>query len=334
MSVSLRTMPDSERQQREADIAARWADARPHLSEHGRRIWLGTEAKRLGYGGIKFVAAATGAAINTVTAGVADLGKDPGELHDEGGPRRVRRPGGGRKKAEDKDPELPAVLEKLLEGEGEAGDPMTPQLRWTSKSLDKLSDELAAQGHEASPAKVRGLMRQAGWRLQSNNKSAEKRVPHEDRDPQFRYINRLTSAFVRGGLPVVSIDAKKKELVGNFANGGREWAPAGQAPSTTGLDLHRLKTQAPPEMGGAGVCLVRAAPGGPAKALVDGLVVFADEVEQAADLAEGEADQAPGRAGAARGGVLCLFRIFRVFCSVSWLRLSTGSGSPFWIHVS
>jgi hypothetical protein len=87
-------------------------------------------------------------------------------------------------------------------------------------------------------------------------------------------------------------------------------------------------------MGGAGVGLVRAAPGGPAKPLVDGLLVFADEVEQAADLAEGEADQAAGRPGAARNGVLCLFRIVRVFCSVTWLWLSTGGGSPFWIYVA
>ncbi|HUY51858.1 MAG TPA: ISAzo13 family transposase, partial [Streptosporangiaceae bacterium] len=143
MSVSLRTMPDSEREQREAEIAAKWADARPHLSEHGRRIWLGAEAKPLGYGGIKFVAQATGAAINTVRDGLADLGKDPGELQDEDGPRRVRRPGGGRKKAEEKDPGLASALEDLLTSEGEAGDPMTPALQWTSRSLVTLSDELA-----------------------------------------------------------------------------------------------------------------------------------------------------------------------------------------------
>ena len=156
MSVSLRTMPDSEREQREAEIAAKWADARPHLSEHGRRIWLGAEAKRLGYGGIKFVAQATGAAINTVRDGLADLGKDPGELQDEDGPRRVRRLGGGRKKAEEKDPGLASALENLLECEGEAGDPMTPALQWTSRSLVTLPDELAGQGHDASPAKARG----------------------------------------------------------------------------------------------------------------------------------------------------------------------------------
>jgi Rhodopirellula transposase DDE domain len=237
MSVSLRTMPDSEREQREAEIAAKWADARLHLSEHGRRIWLGAEAKPLGYGGIKFVAQATGAAINTVRNGLADLRKDPGELQDEDGPRRVRRPGGGRKKAEEKDPGLASALEDLLKCEGEAGDPMTPALQWTSRSLVTLSDELAGQGHDASPTKVRGLMRQAGWRLQSDNKSLEKRETHKDRDPQFRYINALASMFISAGLPVVSIDTKKKELVGNFANGGREWAPAGQAPAVFDHDF-------------------------------------------------------------------------------------------------
>ena len=230
MSVSLRTMPDAEREQRRAEVAAKWADARPHLSEHGRRIWLGAEARALGHGGMKFVAQATGTAINTVRDGLADLEKDPAGLQGEDGSRRVRRPGGGRKKSEDKDPELPAALEELLKAEGEAGDPMTPALRWTSKSLVTLSEQLAEQGHDASPAKVRGLMRQDGWRLQSNNKSVEKRETHPDRDAQFRYINAATSMFISSGLPVASIDAKKKELVGNFASGGREWAPAGQAP--------------------------------------------------------------------------------------------------------
>ena len=119
MSVSLRTMPGPEREQREAEIAGKWADASPHLGERARRIWLGTEAGQLGYGGIRFVAEATGAAIATVRSGIADLGKDP----EEG---RVRRPGGGRKKAEDKDPELPAALDALLDDDrSEAGDPMT-----------------------------------------------------------------------------------------------------------------------------------------------------------------------------------------------------------------
>ncbi|MGH3225714.1 MAG: ISAzo13 family transposase [Streptosporangiaceae bacterium] len=227
-------MPDSGRDRLQAGIAGKWADLSPRLDERSRRLWLGTEAKHLGYGGIKFVATATGAAIETVRGGQADLGRDP--EGQEGGSRRVRRPGGGRKKAEDGDPELPAALDALLDEES-AADPMTPRLRWTSKSLDKLSGELTAQGHEASPTKVRGLMRQAGWRLQSNNKSVEKGPPHPDRDPQFRYINRLAGAFIRAGQPVVSLDTKKKELVGNFANGGREWAPAGQAPSVFDHDF-------------------------------------------------------------------------------------------------
>ncbi|MGH3260350.1 MAG: ISAzo13 family transposase [Streptosporangiaceae bacterium] len=224
-------MPGPEREQREAEIAGKWADASPHLDERARRIWLGTEARQLGYGGIKFVAEAAGAAIETVRSGIADLGKDP----EEG---RVRRAGGGRKKAEDKDPELPAALDALLgDDKSEAGDPMTPRLRWTSKSLVNLSDELGRQGHEASPSKVRRLMYQGGWRLQSNNKSMAKSLPHPDRNPQFGYISECAAEFTAAGQPVVSVDAKKKELVGNFANGGREWARAGQAPQVLDHDF-------------------------------------------------------------------------------------------------
>ncbi len=234
MSVSLRTMPDLEREQREAEIAGKWAGASPHLDERARRIWLGTEARQLGHGGIKFVARATGAAIETVRRGIADLGKDPGEQ--QGG--RVRRPGGGRKKAEDKDPGLPAALDALLDDDDrEAGDPMTPRLRWTSKSLVKLSDELNGQGHESSPTMVRRLMYQAGWRLQSNNKSMAKSLPHPDRNPQFGYINEQAAEFTAAGQPVVSVDTKKKELAGNFANGGREWARAGEAPQVLDHDF-------------------------------------------------------------------------------------------------
>jgi Rhodopirellula transposase DDE domain len=238
MRVSLRTMPESEREQREAEIAGKWAAACPHLSERARRVWLGAEARELGYGGIKFVARATGTAIETVRSGIADLGKGPEEQEGEDGARRARRAGGGRKKAEDKDPELPAALDALLDDDrSEAGDPMTPRLRWTSKSLVKLSGELNAQGHESSPTMVRRLMYQAGWRLQSNNKSMAKSAPHPDRNAQFGYVSGRAAEFAAAGQPVVSVDTKKKELVGNFANGGREWARAGQAPQVLDHDF-------------------------------------------------------------------------------------------------
>ena len=234
MSVSLRTMPEPEREQREAEIAGKWADASPHLDERARRVWLGTEARQLGHGGTRFVARATGAAIETVRSGIADLGKNPGEL----GEGRARRPGGGRKKAEDKDPGLPAALDALLDDDrSQAGDPMTPRLRWTSKSLVKLSDELGAQGREASPTMVRRLMHQQGWRLQSNNKSLAKSLPHPDRNAQFGYISEQVTEFAAAGQPVVSVDAKKKELAGNFANGGRERARTGEAPQVLDHDF-------------------------------------------------------------------------------------------------
>jgi hypothetical protein len=228
-------MPASERERREADIAGKWADLVPRLDERSRRLWLGAEARQLGYGGIKFVASVTGAAIETVRGGVADLEKDPEEQR-EGGHGRVRRPGGGRKKAEDGDPELPAVLDGLMDEES-AADPMTPRLRWTSKSLEHLARELGDLGREVSPTLVRRLLYQGGWRLQSNSKSVEKGPSHPDRDGQFRYISELAGAFTRAGQPAVSIDTKKKELVGNFANGGREWARAGQAPSVLDHDF-------------------------------------------------------------------------------------------------
>ena len=235
MSVSLRTMAEPEREQREAEIAGRWADASPHLDERSRRVWLGAEARQLGYGGIKFVAEATGAAIETVRSGIADLGRDPRER--AGG--RVRRQGGGRKKSEDGDPGLPAALDGLLgDDESEAGDPMTPRLRWTSKSLVKLSGELRELGHPASPSKVRGLMYRAGWRLQSNNKSMAKSAPHPDRNAQFGYINQQVAAFAAAGQPVTSVDTKKKELVGEFKNNGREWHPKG-APAA--VSVHDFK---------------------------------------------------------------------------------------------
>ena len=238
MSVSLRTMPEPERERREAEIAGRWADASPHLDERARRVWLGAEARQLGYGGIKFVAEAAGAAIETVRSGISALEKNPEEQEGQDGPRRVRRPGGGRKKAEDKDPGLPAALDALLDDDrSEAGDPMNPRLRWTSKSLVKLSGELNGQGHESSPTMVRRLMYQAGWRLQSNNKSMAKSAPHPDRNAQFGYVNAQAAEFAAARQPVVSVDTKKKELVGNFANGGREWAPAGQAPQVLDHDF-------------------------------------------------------------------------------------------------
>ena len=114
---------------------------------------------------------------------------------------------------------------------------MTPRLRWTSKSLVKLSGELSAQGREASPSMVRRLMYQAGWRLRSSSKSMAESAPHPDRNAQFGYISAQAGDFIAAGQPVVSVDAKKKELVGNFASRGREWAPAGQAPQVLDHDF-------------------------------------------------------------------------------------------------
>jgi hypothetical protein len=226
MGVSLRTMPTEEKDRLAADIAAKWTALRPWLDELGRRMWLAVEARRLGFGGIRFVADATGAGAETIRRGIIDLEEGSPGPDREG---RVRRPGGGRKKAEEKDPDLWPALEAILEGDGEkAGDPMTPRLMWTSKSLAKITGELRARGHECSESLALHLMLGHGWRLQSNNKSIGKGGRHPDRDGQFRYINDLVAEFTQAGDPVISIDTKKKELVGNFAGKGREWARQGQ----------------------------------------------------------------------------------------------------------
>ncbi len=220
-------MPAAERDQREADIAGMWADLSPHLDERSRRLLLAAQARRLGHGGIKFVADAAGADTETIRAGIAELAAGPGGEAVPAG--RVRRAGGGRKKATVTDPELPGVLDRLVDDDAAiAGNPMTPRLRWTSKSLAKLSEELTALGHKASPSVVRKLLLAGGWRLQSTNKSLGKGTRHPDRDGQFRYLSQLVAQFCEQGQPVISVDTKKKELVGKFAAGGQEYRRTGQ----------------------------------------------------------------------------------------------------------
>lgn len=216
--MSLRMMSAADRDRAQASLNSRWTALRGHLDERARRLWLGAEARDLGYGGVAFVASATGAARDTIKLGVAELDGDP---LDAG---RVRREGAGRKKAGQLDPGLASRLEALVEP-GSRGDPMTP-LRWTTKSLVNLSAELRELGHPAGPTLIARLLRALGYSLQANAKTHEGRQ-HHDRDGQFRHINALTGERIAAGEPVISIDAKKKELVGNYKNGGAEWRPAG-----------------------------------------------------------------------------------------------------------
>jgi hypothetical protein len=205
--------------QSEEVLAAKFAAVLPHLDERQRRLVLGAEARALGHGGVTAVARAAGISAVTVSRGVDEVeagGKPLG---------RTRRPGGGRKPAAESDPDLgPALL--ALVAPGSRGDPESP-LRWTTKSLRRLQAELAAAGHRASAPTVAKLLRAEGFSLQANAKTIEG-AQHPDRDAQFGYLNDQAVDHIGTGDPVISVDAKKKELVGQFKNGGREWLPRGE----------------------------------------------------------------------------------------------------------
>ncbi|MDQ2874324.1 MAG: ISAzo13 family transposase [Actinomycetota bacterium] len=207
-------------------LAAKFEAIFPHLDERQRRLLMGAEARSLGRGGIRMVARAAGVREATVSLGVDELDSGAEPLG------RVRRQGGGRKRAADLDPGLLPALLALVEPQ-ERGDPMSP-LRWTTLSTCNLADELARQGHKASAGTVGALLRQEGFSLQGNAKTVEGRQ-HPDRDAQFGYIGEQAREHMEAGDPVVSVDAKKKELVGEFKNGGREWRPKG---SPARVDAH------------------------------------------------------------------------------------------------
>jgi hypothetical protein len=201
-------------------LEVKFGELLPLLDERSQRLVLGAEARALGHGGIGAVARTSGASRGRVARGAAEVAA--GAAAGAGG--RVRRPGAGRRPAADADPGLLPALMGLVEP-GERGDPMSP-LRWTVKSLRRLAAELTGAGHRAGRDTVAGLLHQQGFSLQGASRVLEG-TRHPDRDGQFRYINELVAAFQRAGLPVVSVDAKKKELVGDYHNGGREWRPAG-----------------------------------------------------------------------------------------------------------
>jgi transposase len=200
----------------------------PHLDERQRRLLMGAEARALGYGGIKAVARAAGVAENTVARGVSDL--------DAGGQPlgRTRRPGGGRKRLAELNPQLRGALLALVEPD-ERGDPMSP-LRWTTKSTRRLAEELGRQGHRIGADTVADLLRAEGFSLQAPTKTIEGKR-HPDRDAQFRYINDQVKDHQDVGDPVVSVDTKKKELVGQFSNPGRQWRPKGEPVATRTHDF-------------------------------------------------------------------------------------------------
>ncbi len=181
----------------------------------------GAEARTYGEGGISHVAEVTGLSPLTVSRGVREL-ESPEEIE----PERVRQPGGGRKRLVDEDPTLQGDLEKLVEPTTR-GEPDSP-LRWTTKSLRNLAAELQAMGHQVSHLSVGHLLHAMGYSLQANRKTQEGGGPQSDRDAQFEHINETVKEFQAKDQPVISVDTKKKELVGNYRNGGREYQPTGQ----------------------------------------------------------------------------------------------------------
>jgi transposase len=192
----------------------------PFMDERVVRRWAATEARALGWGGASAVAKATGISRTTIRSGLTELHGPSTEPPAD----RVRRPGAGRPRLTASDPKLLADLHYLLEP-ATRGDPEAPLL-WTSKSTRHLADALVALGHEISHDSVGRLLEEIGYSLQANRKT-EQGDSHPDRDAQFEYINRCVRRFQRRHQPVVSVDAKKRELIGDFRNPGREWRPEG-----------------------------------------------------------------------------------------------------------
>jgi len=196
-----------------ATIRQKFELLRPVMTERMRRHWAASEALALPRGGMTFVAEATGMSRTTIWAGVRELRNPSGSPPPLSDPRRCRRPGGGRHPAEVNDPRLLDALERLV-NPATRGDPMSP-LRWTCKSTRRLAEELRAQGHPISHETVAVLLHATGYSLQSNRKAREG-GSHPDRDAQFEHINARVLAFQKHKQPVISVDTKKKELIGDF----------------------------------------------------------------------------------------------------------------------
>jgi Rhodopirellula transposase DDE domain len=208
------------RESMEAAIRQRFLELRPALNERGRRLWAASEAKALCYGGITLVARATGVSRRAIHAALNEL-----HAGTTLPPGRVRRAGAGRKPLTDAQPGLLAALEALVEPTAR-GDPDSP-LRWTCKGVRRLAAALRNQGFRIGRQTVAELLRGLGYSLQANRKTREG-TRHPDRNAQFEYITARVRRFRRRGQPVISVDTKKKELVGDFKNGGREWRPQGR----------------------------------------------------------------------------------------------------------
>jgi len=206
-----------------ARIRRKYRSLQPEMDERRRRQWAAAEAHDLGWGGVTSVARATGLSRTTITAGLRELTLPTKQR--QAAAARVRESGGGRRPLTETDPGLLAALEALIEPKTR-GDPESP-LRWTCKSTRRLADELRDKKHPVSPRTVATLLHTSGYSLQANRKTREG-ATHPDRNAQFEYINASVQQFLERGQPAISVDTKKKELVGDFKNGGREWHAQGE----------------------------------------------------------------------------------------------------------
>jgi hypothetical protein len=211
------------RSARRTATESRWLKVLGTLNEYQARLFVADKALDQGRGGISRLSELSGMSRTTITKAVAELNSGKKLIVAERG--QVREAGGGRKKVEDTDPGLEAELGKILE-ETSAGDPMSA-LRWTNKSAEAMAEELTRQGHPVSDKTVARCLRKMGYSMQLNQKTREG-PQHRNRDQQFRYINRQVASFRKSGDAVLSVDTKKKELVGPFKNGGRTWRPKGK----------------------------------------------------------------------------------------------------------
>ena len=199
------------------------------LDEKTRRLWAASEATSIGWGGVTIVSEATGLAHTTIRRGIRDLGCVVLGTDEIVGSSKIRRTGAGRKSVVETDPQICEALESLIEP-STRGDPESP-LKWTCKSTRRLSRELKQQGHSIGPTSVRALLHHLDYSLQANRKTREG-IDHPDRDDQFSYINENVKKFLRSGQPAISVDAKKKEIVGDFSNAGREYRKKGSPVET------------------------------------------------------------------------------------------------------
>jgi hypothetical protein len=213
------------REERKQLVREKYERLQPHLGERGTRLWAANEALSFGRGGVRAIAEALAITAKTILQGKRELQTQP-SVHRDLVRGRDRRPGGGRKSILEKHPELRSMIEQIVDP-ATRGDPMKP-LRWVSKSLPHIVGELAGQGYPVSLTSVSKILHQElGYGMQGLRKTREG-SSHPDRDAQFHYINRQCQEFQQRGQPVISIDSKKKERVGDFKNGGREWHPKGQ----------------------------------------------------------------------------------------------------------